>query len=135
LTTLTSNQIFCSQCGAKLKEDDNFCTSCGAQQPELRQANSAGSMSNTAYISESSSVSVDADGNLPICPQCHAVGLIWQKKSPPSWAILTSIIGIAMMFTFVLAIPGLVIWAIGLWGLLKPRQLYPYCPICKQFFL
>lgn len=125
--------VYCTQCGNSVAVGQKFCTVCGeGVQPE--RLNSSPPPSSLPSSLPPISVATDATGELSLCPQCRQVRLVWEKQAVPGWALPMCIVGVVMIFTFILGIPGIVIWAIGMYGLLKPRSLEPYCPQCKLFF-
>lgn len=136
---------FCTWCGAKLQLDDPYSTSLPpitvteipwhsstTSTTEPQPAKSEPSVTSTCPTPLA--VAVDADGNLPICPKCNKIRLIWEKRPVPDWVLPCLVFGVLLIFTCIGAILGLPLWAIGMSGMLQGRKVDPYCPACKQFF-
>lgn len=117
--------VYCSQCGGPVRDDQKHCTKCGAAQ----QPSSLKSQTQPAAAFSATS----AGTTNQVCGYCHTQ-LIWAKKPVPTWAWIMSVVGVLMILTFILMIPGFIVWAIGLYGILKKRSLEPYCPQCRLFF-
>lgn len=130
--------VYCTNCGKQLTPGGKFCIGCGKPLHPISLSSipmTEEAPSNTVVASVFPTVTINTDGNLPICPKCGCVRLVWEKQAAPGWALPMCIAGIVMIFTFILGIPGIIIWAIGMYGLLKPRIVSPYCPQCRLFFL
>ncbi len=87
--------MFCKNCGTPMADDVRFCPNCGTD------------VSQSTYFNQSASVQMPHD---PV-PGMQAAPV----QDPPSGgvALIFSIIGMLLMHTFFLAIPGIIFSSIG----------------------